>query len=219
MLRKPFGQLKRFRREGHRRRAAAADRRADVGPLCDLAARHGRADAARPRRLHHRLARREAGAARRRQVRSRRLCRLSDRVPRAYRPRRAHARGLPALGAGLCRRGVDERGQASLPAEDADHDGRADRHPQGADRGQHGGDPAPLRLVQEQRHRHRALSLSGRRAEGLSGLPPARRLHGDELRQPPGQPLGDVPPPRRRATARAPTRPRISTTNIARSAT
>jgi poly(3-hydroxybutyrate) depolymerase len=45
VLRKPFGQLKHFRREG-RRGAAAADRRADVGPLCDPAARHGRADAA-----------------------------------------------------------------------------------------------------------------------------------------------------------------------------
>ena len=101
VLRKPFGQLKRFRREGVEGRPEAADGRADVGPLCDPAARHGRADAAGPRRLHHRLARREAGAARRRPLRSRRLCRLSDRVPRAYRPRRAHARGLPALGARL----------------------------------------------------------------------------------------------------------------------
>ena len=66
VLRKPFGQLKRFRREGVEDRPEAADRRADVGPLCDPAARHGRADAARPRRLHHRLARREAGAAERR---------------------------------------------------------------------------------------------------------------------------------------------------------
>ena len=81
--------------------AQAADGRADVGPLCDPAARHGRADAARPRRLHHRLARREAGAAGGRQLRPRRLYRLSDRVPRAYRPGRAHARGLPALGARL----------------------------------------------------------------------------------------------------------------------
>ena len=101
VLRKPFGQLKHFRKRGRRRRAQAADRRADVGPLCDPAARHGRADAAGPRRLHHRLARREAGAARRRPLRSRRLYRLSDRLPRAYRPRRAHARGLPALGARL----------------------------------------------------------------------------------------------------------------------
>ena len=47
VLRKPFGQLKHFVRKGRRRRAQAADRRADVGPLCDAAARHGRADAAR----------------------------------------------------------------------------------------------------------------------------------------------------------------------------
>ncbi len=45
-LRKPFGQLKHFRKVDARRRRAAADRRADVGPLCDAAARHGRADAA-----------------------------------------------------------------------------------------------------------------------------------------------------------------------------
>ena len=83
LLRKPFGQLKHFAREGVDKRAAAADRRADVGPLCDAAARHGRADAAELRRLHHRLARREAGAAVGRQLRSRRLYRLSDRVPRA----------------------------------------------------------------------------------------------------------------------------------------
>ena len=38
-----------------------------------------------PRRLHHRLARREAGAADGGQLRSRRLCRLSDRIPRAHR--------------------------------------------------------------------------------------------------------------------------------------
>ncbi len=86
------------RREG---RAEAADRRADVGPLCDSAARHRRADAAGPRRLHHRLARREAGAARRGPLRSRRLYRLSDRIPREDRAGRAHAGGLPAVGARL----------------------------------------------------------------------------------------------------------------------
>ena len=46
VLRKPFGQLKHFRKEGVDGPGAAADRRADVGPLCDAAARHGRADAA-----------------------------------------------------------------------------------------------------------------------------------------------------------------------------
>ena len=64
VLRKPFGQLKHFRKVDAEAGPHAADRGADVGPLCDAAARHGRADAAAPRRLHHRLARREAGAAR-----------------------------------------------------------------------------------------------------------------------------------------------------------
>ncbi len=141
-------------REGVERRPAAADRRADVGPLCDPAARHGRADAARARRLHHRLARREAGAAVGRQLRSRRLYRLSDRVPRADRRAdgraAAHARGLPAGGPGLCRDRADERRQESVAAEDADDDGRPDRHAQGADGGQHAGDAAAVRLVREQ---------------------------------------------------------------------
>ena len=51
-------------RRASKRPAAAADRRADVGPLCDAAARHGRADAAQAGRVHHRLARRQAGADR-----------------------------------------------------------------------------------------------------------------------------------------------------------
>ena len=180
----------------------AADRRADVGPLCDAAARNGRAAAAELRRLHHRLARREAGAAVGGQLRPRRLCRLSDRVPRAYRrdDRRAAApaRGVPAGGAGLRRDRADERRQESVAAEDPDHDGRADRHAQGADRGQHAGDAAAVRLVREQCHRDRADDLPGRGAEGLSGLPPARRIHDHEPRLAPHQPLGDVQASRRR---------------------
>ena len=46
VLRKAFGQLKHFRKVDAEGGRAAADRRADVGPLCDAAARHGRADAA-----------------------------------------------------------------------------------------------------------------------------------------------------------------------------
>ena len=56
LLRKPFGQLKHFVREGVESGPQAADRGADVGPLCDPSARHRRADAAEVRRLHHRLA-------------------------------------------------------------------------------------------------------------------------------------------------------------------
>ena len=121
------------------------------GHYATLAARHGRAAAAELRRLHHRLARREAGAAVGRQLRSRRLYRLSDRVPGADRQedRRAaaYAGGLPAGGPGLRRDGADERGQEPLAAEDADDDGRADRHARGADRGQHAGDAAAVQLV------------------------------------------------------------------------
>ena len=57
----------------------AAHRRADVRPLRDAAARHGRGDAAARRRLHHRLGRRAHGAGVGRQVRSRRLYRLRHR--------------------------------------------------------------------------------------------------------------------------------------------
>ena len=103
-----------------------------------------------------------------RQLRSRRLYRLSDRVPRAdrqeHRRAAASARGLPAGGAGLRRDGADERRQESVAAQDADHDGRPDRHAQSADRGQHAGDPAAVQLVREERHRDRADDLPGRRA-------------------------------------------------------
>ena len=54
------------------------------------------------RRLHHRLARREAGAADGGQLRSRRLYRLSDRVPRA------HRREAPASGR-ICSRCASRR--------------------------------------------------------------------------------------------------------------
>ena len=67
---------------------------------------------------------------------------------------------------GLCRRRADERRQESLPAEDADHDGRADRHPRGADRGQHGGD--------------RAAASPGSRA---TSSPPCRYLYPGAGRQ------------------------------------
>ena len=64
---RPFCRLLAFR--ARLRRAAApaaaeaADRRADVGPLRDAAARHGRGLPAQSRRLHHRLGRRAHGAA------------------------------------------------------------------------------------------------------------------------------------------------------------
>ena len=64
VLRKPFGQLKHFAKDGRHGPAAAADRRADVGPFRDPAARDGRAVAAQAGRVHHRLARRQVGAGR-----------------------------------------------------------------------------------------------------------------------------------------------------------
>ena len=74
----------------------------------------------------------------------------------------------------------DERRRASQPAAYLDHDGRADRHARGADRGQHGRYPAPVRLVREQCHRHRSTALCRRRAARVPGVPPAYRLPGDE---------------------------------------
>ena len=63
----PFCNLLHFRREsrgrGSAERPQGADGRADVGALCDAAARHRPRHAAEPRRLHHRLARRPRRAA------------------------------------------------------------------------------------------------------------------------------------------------------------
>jgi poly(3-hydroxybutyrate) depolymerase len=52
--------------------------------------------------------------------------------------------------------------QEPVAAAHADHDGRADRHAQGADRGQHAGDAAAVSLVREQCDRDRADDLSRR---------------------------------------------------------
>ena len=63
VLRKPFGQLKRFRKDGAEDQPPLLIVAPMSGHYATLASRHGRADAAQARRLHHRLARREAGAA------------------------------------------------------------------------------------------------------------------------------------------------------------
>ena len=70
------------------RSAEAPDRRADVGPLCDAAPRHGRGVSAPFRRLHHRLGGCAHGAARGRPLRPRRLYRLPARDARSSRPGR-----------------------------------------------------------------------------------------------------------------------------------
>ena len=94
--------------------AEAADRRADVGPLRDAAARHRRGVPAEPRRLHHRMGRCPHGAARRRALRSRRLHRLRHLDAACARRRDAHRRGVPALGAGA-RRGRPHGGARTIP--------------------------------------------------------------------------------------------------------
>ena len=108
--------------------AEAADRRADVGPLRDAAARHGRSLPAEPRCLHHRMGRRAHGAAAGGPLRSRRLHRL--RHLHAAHARRRHAchRGMPALGAGDGRDCADGSRQRSLRTALDGADGWTDRH-------------------------------------------------------------------------------------------
>ena len=114
--------------------AEAADRRADVGPLRDAAARHGRGVPAQPRRLHHRLGRRAHGAAGGRPLRSRRLHRLRDLDPARARRRHPCHRGVPAVGAGAGRGRADGSRRRSLRAALHDADGRPDRHARQSDR-------------------------------------------------------------------------------------
>ena len=107
---RPFCNLLRFVRPdfpGGDKSAEAVDRRAHVRPLRDLAARHGRGVPAPLRRLHHRLGGRAHGAARGRNVRSRRLHRLSARDARSSRARRPHPWRLPAVRAAARGGGAD----------------------------------------------------------------------------------------------------------------
>ncbi len=66
-----------------------------------------------------------------------------------------------------------------------DHDGRPHRHARGPDRRQPDRHGAPAAWFQPECAGDGAALLSGRRAEGVSRLPPAGRLHDDEPRQPP----------------------------------
>ena len=92
---------------------------------------------------------------------------------------------------------------AQMEAENSPHvaglddpDGRPDRHPPQPDRGQQGRRKARARLVPAKLHPCRALPLSGRGPRGLSRLPPALRLHGDEFRPPCQRPSRHVQPSR-----------------------
>src|SRR3546814_19195951 len=97
------------------------------------------------------------------------ICRLSDRLARAYRPRRACARGVSAIRAEPCRRGDHGGEEAQMPAQDADDDGRTDRHAQGANRGERTCDDTPARLVPGKCDSDRPRLLSGRSEERRVG--------------------------------------------------
>ncbi len=180
------------------RSAEASDRRADVGPLCDALARHGRDHAVRPRRLYHRLGRCAHGAALRRHVRPRRLCRLPDfdaPFPGSGRPR--HGR-LPALGAGAGGGRADGDARRPVPPGLDDADGRTDRHPHQPDRGQHARSQSRSRLVPPQRHHAGAVPASRLHARRLSRLPADLRLPRHESRPARRGPSRFLPPSRRR---------------------
>jgi poly-beta-hydroxyalkanoate depolymerase len=76
VLTKPFGDLKKFRRDGLAEDAPSllivpADRCPDERPLCHIASRHGGTDGRKLRSLHHRLGRCPYGAFVRRSFRPR----------------------------------------------------------------------------------------------------------------------------------------------------
>ena len=206
LLRKPFCQLLRFRRDTAQALAQGAAGGADERPLRDPAARHGRGAAARPRRPHHRLDRCPRGAAGAGQFRSRRLHRLHHRILPLPRPRRACDRRLPAVGAGDGRRLADGAGQGSAPAALAHPDGRPDRHAPEPDRPQRPGDAQLDDVVPPERDLDGAVQLSGRAAAGLSGLPAAHQLHLHESRPARQRPHAAVRAPgqRRRRQRRRP---------------
>ena len=107
--------------EGHRRRRSRGS--------CSLpryrgisrrSARHRAHDAARARRVHHRLAQRARRRTRARPLRLRRLHRAPHPVPRGDGTGRACDRGMPALRRGARRRGRDGAGRP--PGAAAQHD-------------------------------------------------------------------------------------------------
>ena len=197
MLRKPFGQLKHFAREGRDGRSQAADRRADVGPLCDLAARDGRAAAAQ-----HDIYITDWRDAKQVPLEDGNFD-LDDYVDYLI-------EFLEVIGerAGGKRPHMLAVCQPAVPALAATALMAADKHPNRPKTLTLMGGPIDTRkaptavntLATQRTHawfKQNVIAtvpyaLSGRRAEGLSGLPPARRLHDDEPWQPHGQPLGDV---------------------------
>ena len=159
-----------FAKAGAPRAAQGAGGGADVGPLRHAAARHRAHDAARPRRLRHRLAQRARRAAGGRPLRPRRVHRAPDATSwRAIGPG-AHVVAIcqpcvAALAATALMSEDDAPGHAGQP----DADGRPDRLPRQPDRGQQAG--------------HRASRSSGSRSNLISHVPlapcaaPGRRVY------------------------------------------
>ena len=128
----PFGRLLHFERSQSARapplRPEGADRRADVGPLRDAAARHRQGDAAGARGLHHRLDRRARHPARHGPLRPRRFHRSRHRLHSGDRTRHARDRRVPAGGARARRGRAHGDDRRSLPAGLHDADGRPHRY-------------------------------------------------------------------------------------------
>ena len=197
-------------------RSEAADRRADVRPLRDAAARHGRGDAAACRCLHHRLGRCPHGAGCGRQLRSRRLHRLCHR--HAARTRAGHSchGGVPALRSGAGGGCADGGERRPIRAGHHDADGRPDRYPQKSDGGQSSRRGEGHRLVPRKCHHAGAVAGAGLHAQRLSGLPAAFRLHEHESRPSHHRAQGLLHAPREGRRRRRGEAPRASTTSISR---
>ena len=121
----PFGTLLHFKKDIATAQPRVLHGGAAVRPFRDAAAGDRADHAARPRRLHHRLAQRPRRAADGRPVRLRRIHRPPDRVSRSDRPGHARACGLPAVRRRARGRRGDGAGRQSGAAAQHDADGRA----------------------------------------------------------------------------------------------
>ena len=157
-------------------RPQTADRGADVGPLCDAAARHGRGaccpmpTSTSPTGSMRAWCRSRTGSFDLDDY----IDYIIDMLHRA-RARHACHGGVPALGAGACGRRADGGARRPFVPGDHDADGRADRHPPQPDRGQPPGRGEGHRLVPRQCHHAGAVAGAGLHARRLSGLPAAVR--------------------------------------------
>ncbi len=210
----PFGTLLHFKKDVDQ----AQPRVLLVAPLSGHFATLLRGDGAhharRARRLHHRLAQRARCADRRRPLRLRRICRAHDPLSGKDRPRRAHHGGVPALcrRARCCKRHGAARQSGGAALDDAD--GRPDRLPRQSDQGQRPRQGQADRMVREEPDRHGAAPLWRRRAQGLSRLRAACRLHEHEHGAASRRRIASFTRIWPKARRRRPRRPRPSTTNI-----